>query len=575
MRRLLLELFGEASVVRLRLGVSLVIIFALVACGGGSGSFAPSAPAAPAGSVASNASPVAGVRATGGAERSPVKKNATPSNVVLNPGFETGDFTDWTQCGTVNAVISTVEHSGSYSARLGTTAKPEINGDAAICQSVTVPAGGQLTFWIKPATDDSISYAWQTAQLLNSSGTVLETFYKTATTSSAWEEETYSLSSYAGQTVTLKFDTHGDGYSSDYVDQYVDDVSLVGSGSSTPTPSPSASPTPSPSPTASPSASPTATPTAKPTATPTAKPTATPSPNASPCLQAQAAGQASSVSVVAFTSVTSAITSAHEVCLSAYVFTSAMYAALDSAAKNGAKVTVVLPEEEQSTDSTDAAQLTKDGATIVWDPGSPTDHPLHAKLAIVDGVAYLDGRNWDTTDVTITDGVAADFAAIENAVNLNPTSSTNLDTLKSVAIAREDSFINAGKPGAGVTVQFMSESFGSDTNTNTALENAAKAGATVQVIVLSSDESGNSTEEAALNALKADGVQIRLNPATGSEKMTLISNQSTAWFGSANATDSTETTDNYIDWGMTVTNSSVISTLQSYFTSTWSSSTAY
>jgi hypothetical protein len=219
--------------------------------------------------------------------------------------------------------------------------------------------------------------------------------------------------------------------------------------------------------------------------------------------------------------------------------------------------------------------LQSDGATIVWDPGSPNDNPLHAKLAIVDGVAYLDGRNWDTDDVTITDGVPADYTAIENALNLNPTSSTNLDTLKSNAIAREDAFINGSGAKSGVTLQFMSESFGSDTNTVTALENAAIAGATVEVIVLSSDESGNSTEEAALNAMKADGVQIRLNPASGSEKMTLISNQSTAWFGSANATTSSTTATNYIDWGMTVTSASVISTLESYFNSTWSSSTAY
>ena len=69
----------------------------------------------------------------------------------------------------------------------------------------------------------------------------------------------------------------------------------------------------------------------------------------------------------------------------------------------------------------------------------------------------------------------------------------------------------------------MSESFGSSTATVTALENAAKAGAVVRVIVLSSDESGNATEAAALTAMKADGIQIRLNPAGGSEKMTLIS----------------------------------------------------
>jgi PLD-like domain len=551
------------SVIRSRYAFLSVAFAALVACGGQS-SVVPATPQNTTGDARSTA---AGTR----------HAHASPVNVVQNPGFETGDLTDWTQCGTVNAVISTVSHSGSYSARMGTTSKPEINGDSAICQNVTVPAAGQLTFWIKPATDDSITYVWQTAQLLSASGSVLQTFYKTATTSSAWEEESFDLSAYAGQAVTLKFDVHGTGYASDYVDQYVDDVSLSGSTSATPTPSPTSSASPTANPTSSPTTKPTSSPTAKPTSSPTASPTKspTPAPSGSPCSQSQASGQSSTVTVVPFTSVTSAITSAHSVCLSAYVFTTAMYTALDTAAKSGEKVTVVLPNEEKSSDTTDAAQLTKDGATVVWDPGSPADHPLHAKLAVVDGVAYLDGRNWDTTDVTITDGNAADFAAIENALNLNPTSSTNLDTLKSVAIAREDAFITGAAPKTGVTVQFMSESFGSDANTVTALENAAKAGATVQVIVLSSDESGNSTEEAALTAMKADGIAIRLNPAGGSEKMTVISSQSTAWFGSANATSSTATTDNYIDWGMTVTNASVISSLQSYFTTTWSSSTAF
>ena len=193
---------------------------------------------------------------------------------------------------------------------------------------------------------------------------------KEVTTTNAWVQRTYDVSAYAGKTVWLYFGVHANGSSSYDTYQYIDDVSISG-GAATP----------------SPSASPTGSPTAKPTATPTAKPTATPTPAANPCLQTQRAGQASSVSVVAYTTVTNAISSGRNVCLSAYVFTSAMFTALDSAAKSGAKVTVVLPNEEKSSDTTDATQLQTDGATIVWDPGSPNDHPLHAKLAIVDGAA--------------------------------------------------------------------------------------------------------------------------------------------------------------------------------------------
>jgi phosphatidylserine/phosphatidylglycerophosphate/cardiolipin synthase-like enzyme len=481
----------------------------------------------------------------------------------------------------VNASVTTAQaHTGSYSDLNGSVSKPEIDGNAGLCQEFVVPAGGTLTFWVYEGTSEtSTEYSYQEVDLLSAgarTSTVVAQLDKEVTTTSGWVQRTYSLSAYAGKTVWLYFGVHANGYSSGYIYQYIDDVSV--SGTATPTPSPSASPTKTPSPTPSPTKTPSPTPsptkTPSPTPSPSTSPTKSPAPG-NPCTQAQGTGQSSSVSVVAYTTVTGAIASGHEVCLSAYVFTTAMFDALQTAAKNGAKVTVVLPQEEKSTDSSDATALQTAGATIVWDPGSPTDHPLHAKLALVDGVAYLDGRNWDTNDVTITDGVAADYTAITNALNLNPTSSTNLDTLKSNSIAREDAFITGAAPGKGVTVQFMSESFGTDTATNTALENAAKAGATVEVMVLSSDESGNSTEEAVLNTLKADGAQVRLNPASGSEKIALIGGQSTAWFGSANATDSTTSTDNYIDWGMTVTNASVVSSLQSYFNTTWATGTAF
>jgi PLD-like domain len=523
--------------------VFLAVVFAGVSACGGASSPAP-------------------IPAAGVSDGQSQRDLASPVNVVKNPGFEMG-FQHWRQCGTVAAAIGRVAHSGAKSARLGTFSKPEIKGDAAICQSVTVPFAARFTFWIESVADVSTSREWQSATLLSASGVVLQSFYRTAASSKVWKKLSYDLSAYAGRNVTIEFEVHGAGSKSGYIGQYVDDVSLVATGS----------PSPSPSPTAS--ASPTTSPSTPPTTGPTSSPTAEPTNGATPCSQPQAAGQAASVVVVPFTAVTSAISSGHQVCLSAYVFTSAMFSALDSAARSGAKVTVVLPNEERSDDSDYATELAEAGATIVWDPGAPTDHPLHAKMAVVDGVAYLDGRNWDTTDVTISDGVAADFTAIENALNLNPTSSPNLDTVKSLAIAREDAFINGSAPAAGITVQFMSESFGSDANTVAALESAAAAGATVQVIVLASDESGNSGEAAALTAMQADGVQVRLNPGEGSEKMTLISNQSTAWFGSANATTSSSTTYNYIDWGMTVTNPAVISSLQSYFTSTWSASTPY
>jgi hypothetical protein len=68
---------------------------------------------------------------------------------------------------------------------------------------------------------------------------------------------------------------------------------------------------------------------------------------------------------------------------------------------------------------------------------------------------------------------------------------------------------------------------------------------------------------------------VRLNPASGSEKMTLISSQTTGWFGSSNATSSSSNASNYIDWGLTVGDASVLSSLQSYFDSVFAMSSTY
>lgn len=178
------------------------------------------------------------------------------SNVVSDSGFESGGFSNgWTQCGSVtskSSITTAQAHSGSYSALNGSTSSPEVNGTAGICQTVIVPAGGTLTFWVNEGSSDTIKYVDQEADLLTTSGANITQLYKEAASTSGWVEKTFDLSSYAGQTVQLYFGVKGNGYSKDYVYQYVDDVSLTGSSTATP------------SPTATPSAAPTSTPTTPP-----------------------------------------------------------------------------------------------------------------------------------------------------------------------------------------------------------------------------------------------------------------------------------------------------------------------
>lgn len=206
----------------------------------------------------------------------PARRTMDASGNLADGGFESGGYTDWQQCGSVNASIGTWRpHSGKYSQKDGNVSSPEINGDEGLCQQITVPSNGRITFWVYQGTNEtSTTYAYQEADLLDSSGNVLDNLYTTAANNAAWVQKTYDVSSYAGQTVWLYFGVHADGYSSGYIYQYVDDVAW--GGSSTPTPAPSATPTHTPSPT--------------PSHSPTPKPTATPTPSGGPTPIATPAG---------------------------------------------------------------------------------------------------------------------------------------------------------------------------------------------------------------------------------------------------------------------------------------------
>jgi hypothetical protein len=153
----------------------------------------------------------------------------TPApNVVQNPGFETGSFSSWTTSGAFLPVISTTAHSGSYSAQAGS--KNPVNGNSTLTQTVTVPAGAPtLSFWYQPHCTDTITYDQIQMQIRSTSGSTLATVLNVCSNSGSWTQKTYSMSSFAGQTVVLWFNDHDDGYATDPTYFLLDDVSLTGS----------------------------------------------------------------------------------------------------------------------------------------------------------------------------------------------------------------------------------------------------------------------------------------------------------------------------------------------------------
>jgi hypothetical protein len=159
----------------------------------------------------------------------PVFPNAGATNVIQNPEFANGKLAPWVAVGPSSGEgeISTKEHYGAtkYSAFMGTTAPPAINGVGGISQKVKVPTKGELTWWYYGKTDDQIKYAHDVVEVTE--GKITTAVSTLFVTSGKWTEGSVSLAKYAGKTVTLTFAVSDNGYDKTYIEEYVDDISLV------------------------------------------------------------------------------------------------------------------------------------------------------------------------------------------------------------------------------------------------------------------------------------------------------------------------------------------------------------
>ena len=135
----------------------------------------------------------------------------TASQLLGNPGFETGSAAPWS---TGSAVISNDSseppHSGTYDAWLNGYGSTHTD---TLSQSVTLPAGCtsySLGFYLHIDTAETTTttvYDTLKVQLLSSSGSVLTTLatYSNLNHTTGYTQHTFNLSTYAGQSVTLKF----------------------------------------------------------------------------------------------------------------------------------------------------------------------------------------------------------------------------------------------------------------------------------------------------------------------------------------------------------------------------------
>ncbi|MCQ4084036.1 putative Ig domain-containing protein [Streptomyces sp. RB6PN25] len=148
---------------------------------------------------------------------------ASAGQKLGNPGFETGTASPWTATsGVINNSSSEPPHSGNWDAWLdgyGTTHTDTLS------QSVTIPAGcsASFSFYLHidtAETTKTTAYDKLTVQV----GSTTLTTYSNLNAASGYVLKSFNLSSYAGQTVTLKFTGTED--SSLQTSFVIDDTSL-------------------------------------------------------------------------------------------------------------------------------------------------------------------------------------------------------------------------------------------------------------------------------------------------------------------------------------------------------------
>jgi subtilisin family serine protease len=167
----------------------------------------------------------------------PVAPTPTPvacTNLVKNPGFESGRV-NWTEASTNGyALVCTSTSCGSspVGPRTGSYLSwlAGANNEASqISQAVTLPAGQKttLSFYHRITSSDSCGYDYGYVRVVsNGTTTTVKTFNLCTTTqTSGWVKNTVDLSAYAGRTVTLAFRATTD--VSAMSSFYIDDTRLV------------------------------------------------------------------------------------------------------------------------------------------------------------------------------------------------------------------------------------------------------------------------------------------------------------------------------------------------------------
>lgn len=168
---------------------------------------------------------------------------------VVNGGFEGAGGWQLGKSPVPPQYVTYTAHSGTHSLQLGITSGANVESFSSARQVVTIPhaaGAATLSFWFyaiadAPATTDYMELALLSAD----DSAILAKPWLSHNDSRLWNQMTFDLSAWRGQTVQLYFNVYNDGLGGRAA-MFLDDVSLSTCG--TPPPSPSVTRTPSPTP---------------------------------------------------------------------------------------------------------------------------------------------------------------------------------------------------------------------------------------------------------------------------------------------------------------------------------------
>jgi len=147
----------------------------------------------------------------------PTESQPTCNNTIVNGGFESGDFTGWTQPSQnpPGTIVTDTVFSGNYAARIGAATISDVmttTSYSSIMQNLTIPANA-ITVTLSLAR-----YRWsgdtsgdkQYAAVLRT-GQPVDYLFSEGAADPGWNTVSFDLKSYAGQTIDLLFSVMNNG----------------------------------------------------------------------------------------------------------------------------------------------------------------------------------------------------------------------------------------------------------------------------------------------------------------------------------------------------------------------------